>query len=1461
MDDFIPPARREDFEIAIFCALQLEYDAVAKVFDHIYYDKDYGRVAGDANKYTTGRIGPHDVVLVLLAGMGTANSSTASAQMNPSFTGIRLALLVGICAGIPKDNEHNDIFLGDVIISEYVVQYDLVRRLPDGDVYKDGMMDIIPPPSTNIRNLVHAFSTEFHRDRLHDATLENIEALQRADGKGQYDYPGIELDKLFKPDFRHKHRLPWEECEVCNRCVSKTDHTCKAALKLSCDELHCADDGLIHRSPRQKQIGERLVRDPWIHIGPIASGNVVMKSGEDRDQVAKEHSAIAFEMEGAGMFSNIDTIIIKSVCDYADCHKNKRFQKYAAATAACSMKGILHQYHKTDRPKQPQPVAARQLEWTGFTSMLPHALVGLLPEARNEKHNKHYHLLQQAAGYFTGRDDILAEMETSFFSHNAEGGQKRFVLYGMGGSGKTQVSLKFAEKHREKFWGAFAVDATSLFTLKHSFGRIAELANLKAHKAEGDHPSSSSILAASLFCSHTGHSHGDLRDDASEKADLASELAAEVISWLSDFPDNWLMIFDNADDPSIGDVARFFPKSERGCIIVTTRNRNCRNLATVGYKELAEMHPDESIRLFLKVAGEERLVEQDADYHPKAKQLVHTLGYLALAIVQAGAAISEERYTLDEYLTVYRENFKDLMFDPLDQGGEGYKYSVYTTWEVSRNIIKASGREESVLALEILDIAASLHFQDIPETIYLGTPSRRLPADAQQTVPPQAVPMSFMRIFNLVSWFSNRETQPTAATQSSRGSPRIRRALKCLKQYPVVEGRQQKPDVVRSALVLLNKLCLITWNVGTKSFSMHSLVHKWTRDRLDEGNRQWSRWAAAMGLVYAQGPGKAAMLSKTKRLVPSIAFYLYGRDSDEAIADYLTADQSLVASKLAAVFLENGRYHDAEELCRESLSGLERTPGREDEMLAVADSLGVVLEKLCKYDEALEMNRRAVDGRTKLLGMQNAMTLKSMSNLAFTLEGKADYEEAEKLNRVVLQKREELDGSEAESTIESVNNLASNLTHQGRYSTATELITRALVWREKHLGREDANTIESLGHLAMALHYQAEPGLAVDKSREALGRRMHALGKEHPDTLTNMSQLAVILLRRSKPGDVEEAQKLTEEALEGMQVVLGPSNTDTLTVKTTLALVFQHRKEFARAEELYRQALQGFENQLPQEHPFILRTLQNLAKVLVKRKQYDEAEGLYQKAMAGFEKRGDTEHPDALVCLTNMAMLFEDQNKLEDAEKSYRRTLAGFKRRLAPDHMSTLKCLESLASVLRDQGLFDEARQFGCQALKGYEAKLGPQDPKTLSCAAKLAYILQRQDKYCEAWALYERASSGFKAANVENKTCRKRFDAFKQILQARGLLSEDGTGIVVAAEIPKREPERVEKVEGKPDIKPANPTPDAPTFEEKTDAPNEDKQPFRPNIGRKRRHSSDLLREETKRARPAIAASMSYTG
>lgn len=290
-------------------------------------------------------MGEYNIVLALLPNMGTVAAAGAAASFRSSYTNLQLAFLVGICGGVPSNDDNEEVLLGDVVISDAVL-HGLGKQYPNEFVFKDTVYDNPGRPNKNIRSLIASFKTERGREKLEKKTRIHLKHLQAAAvckrHKSNYQYPGAAKDKLFAAMYRHTHRGPGP----CSSCDGETNSFCEEAARASCIELDC-DEGQLVRRKRLLNLEPNDEQWPQILIGRIASGDTVMKSGENRDKVAKQHNVIAFEMEGAGVWDEFPCIIVKGICDYADSHKNKLWQPFAAATAASVMKAVLGQYELT----------------------------------------------------------------------------------------------------------------------------------------------------------------------------------------------------------------------------------------------------------------------------------------------------------------------------------------------------------------------------------------------------------------------------------------------------------------------------------------------------------------------------------------------------------------------------------------------------------------------------------------------------------------------------------------------------------------------------------------------------------------------------------------------------------------------------------------------------------------------------------------------------------------------------------------------------------------------------------------------------------------------------------------------------------------------------------------------------------------------------------------------------------
>ncbi|KAL2809361.1 hypothetical protein BJX63DRAFT_423883 [Aspergillus granulosus] len=439
------PKSRHDFAIAIICALPLEADAIEALFDERYdrFGQFYDKQQGDANSYLNGRIGKHNVVLCYMPGMGKRSAASVASSLHISYTGIELALVVGICGGAPPPPKYQEIFLGDVIIGDSVIEYDFGRQYPG-------------QPDQEIRALLNGLRSDNARRELQIKMQQYLRMLQQAGEK--WHYPQIN-DLLFEASYLHKH------CgrASSNRCCCTGDSPediCEEALEMNCHDLGCDENQVVRR---RESMEAALVS---IHIGTFASADTVMKSGTHRDKIIREENVIGFEMEGAGMWAHGPCIIIKGVCDYADSHKSKSWQAYAAATAACAAKAFLELW----RPRNKEDARrSRHL---------------MIPFGRNSR--------------FVGRHDEIRRLEEWISNPD---GPSQLAISGLGGVGKTQVALELAYRMRDAdvecsiFW----VPCTSYEAVEQACMALAQMVGIQDVK-----PAEVKERIKSYFCQYNG---------------------------------------------------------------------------------------------------------------------------------------------------------------------------------------------------------------------------------------------------------------------------------------------------------------------------------------------------------------------------------------------------------------------------------------------------------------------------------------------------------------------------------------------------------------------------------------------------------------------------------------------------------------------------------------------------------------------------------------------------------------------------------------------------------------------------------------------------------------------------------------------------------------------------------------------------------------------------------------------
>ncbi|KAL4798066.1 hypothetical protein BDV19DRAFT_386724 [Aspergillus venezuelensis] len=301
----------EKFQIGWICALPIELAAAAAMLDE-EYGLPNSQDAADSNTYTLGRIGEHNIVIACLPAkqIGKTSAATVANNMVRTFpTSLRVGLMVGVGGGIPS--AAHDIRLGDIVIScpgnteGGVVQYDMGKICAGGKFHRTGSLNSPPKSLLTAVNVMQAKELRKGPD-FPSYLTEAITRTERT--RENFGRPSTSLDRLFKPEHDHPG-----SASRCDGCLAEWEET----------------------------RDERQTSDPQPHYGIIASGDAVIEHGLTREQLRLETGALCVEMEAAGLMMDFPCLVIRGICDYADSHKNKRWQGYAALAAASYAKELL----------------------------------------------------------------------------------------------------------------------------------------------------------------------------------------------------------------------------------------------------------------------------------------------------------------------------------------------------------------------------------------------------------------------------------------------------------------------------------------------------------------------------------------------------------------------------------------------------------------------------------------------------------------------------------------------------------------------------------------------------------------------------------------------------------------------------------------------------------------------------------------------------------------------------------------------------------------------------------------------------------------------------------------------------------------------------------------------------------------------------------------------------------------
>jgi tetratricopeptide (TPR) repeat protein len=529
--------------------------------------------------------------------------------------------------------------------------------------------------------------------------------------------------------------------------------------------------------------------------------------------------------------------------------------------------------------------------------------------------------------FFTGREAVFTQIHTLLHAGKSAALSQPPAISGLGGIGKTQTAVEYAYRYRDAYQFVLWVQANTSETLLSNFVALAGLLKLP-------------------------------EQDAQEQ-----QLVVQAVHHWFETHSGWLLIFDNADDLST--IHNYLPEGNMGHTLLTTRAQAMGGLARK--IELDTMGPEEGAALLLRRAGviahDALLDSASTADRALAREIVHAMDGLPLALDQAGAYLEETQESLSNYLTIYQQQRAALL---KRRGGllPHHPDSVATTWSLAFEHVE----RENPAAIELMRLCAFLAPDAIPEELI------------------------------------------------QEGAPHLGPVL-----HPVAADRSR----LNAALAALLNYSLLRRDATTHTLSLHRLVQAVILDEMDEETQQhWAERAVrAVEQVFPYDepppwprsqrylPHALACEALIKQwditfaeaaaLLNNAGVYLRVRgqyqEAEPLLQEALAIgekqyginhpDTAYLLNNLANLYWNRGKYDEAEALYQRALAIREKALGPEHPKTAhTLHNLASLYSKQGKYDEAEALYQRALAIREKGLGPEHPDTVRVKENYSNLLQ-------------------------------------------------------------------------------------------------------------------------------------------------------------------------------------------------------------------------------------------------------------------------------------------------------------------------------------------------------------------------------------------------------------------------------------------------------------------------------------------
>ena len=653
--------------------------------------------------------------------------------------------------------------------------------------------------------------------------------------------------------------------------------------------------------------------------------------------------------------------------------------------------------------------------------------------------------------------------------------QRRTVLVGMRGCGKTQLAAALAHTCEEAQWSLVAwLNAGSRAQLDGEFVELARKLKIDL----SDEPDQEQIV---------GRCIDHLRSaDASDR----------------------LIVLDNVVD--IEDLRDRIPRGAGLRVVATTTSREA-DWEENGWKGISVgvFSREESINYLLTVTG-----SHDRD---TADAIAERLGDLPLAIAQAAATAHNEQWTLASYARRLEFSCGEKVISRIR--GHYYSYAVSVAlWMATDSTLERLDDPLSDAARRQLGALCLLAESGVP-TRWLDPAAASALSGCHDAELDSAAERAHRALIALIN--------ASIIHQSADGSTTMLHRL----QAQVLReswNEQDNKEALESAANLLGSINIDKFrrtDTESRRREARSLIEQFhaigdQKHSLNLRTNEQVTSALSQTLTHARDLGL---------VLESVTLEKFAKEIEHVLGpnDLRVLN---VQEELAYMIMHAGRSSEAINMYEHILDARTKMQGSDHlETLTTRQNLAYAYYyQGDEYDKAIKLLEHVHSTRQQLLGDDDVNTLMAGSYLALVYHADGRLQEAMSLYEQVIADRTRLIGADHEHTLVTRNNLAYAYSLQGLGPKAIDQYEQVLSARTRTLGALDRQTLMTRSDLALAYALNGELAEAVGRYESVLKDCVNALGTQHPltvDVCENLEAARRELAEQEETSHTEEREE------------------------------------------------------------------------------------------------------------------------------------------------------------------------------------------------------------------------------------------------------------------------------------------------------------------------------------------------